>query len=219
MYVFHELYNEGAVPKVPIYLDSPLASRLTEVFGEHPEVYDDETHETFLEQGKNPFSFHQLHFVGSRQASMALMRENKPHVVISASGMCEAGRILHHLRYRIHNPKNTVLVVGFMAAHTMGRRMLDLAREYEAAGRKGEPPSLKFFNKEYPLRAQVAELSGFSAHADRQELLRVIEQSNLKIKRIALVHGEEDQTLAMADFLQERGFSVVVPRAGESLEA
>ena len=124
LYVLHELYNENEVPRFPVYVDSPLATKLTRVFAEHPEVYDEETHETFLQNGQNPFHFKQIHFVGSVEESMALNRDQTPHIVVSASGMCEAGRILHHLRHKIHDPKNTILIVGFMAQHTLGRRIL-----------------------------------------------------------------------------------------------
>jgi metallo-beta-lactamase family protein len=132
--------------------------------------------------------------------------------------MCEAGRILHHLRYKIHNARNTVLIVGFQAQHTLGSRILELGLKYEQSGRKGEPPVVKFFNKEYPLRAHVVRLGGFSAHADKNEMLRFLKNSNLKIKKIALVHGEEDQILSFAGFLKNEGFSVVVPKYGESVE-
>lgn len=218
LYVIHELYNEGSVPKIPVYVDSPLATNLTTVFGEHPEVYDHETHETFLQQGKNPFSFNSVNYTRSVEESIELTREEKPHIVISASGMCEAGRILHHLRYKIHNPKNTILVVGYMANHTLGRRILDLGEEYAASGRKGKPPVVKILNKEYPLAAHVEKIGGFSAHGDRNEMLRVLKESNLNVKKIALVHGEEEQTLAFRDFLEENGFPAMVPRNGETLE-
>jgi metallo-beta-lactamase family protein len=132
--------------------------------------------------------------------------------------MCEAGRILHHLRYKIHNARNTVLMVGYQAENTLGRRILDLGIEYEASGRKGAPPIVRFFNKEYPLKAHVVKLGGFSAHADKNEMLRFLKKSNLKIKKIALVHGEEDQILSFAGFLKKEGFSVVVPKRGESVE-
>lgn len=218
LYTLHELYDERSVPRVPIYVDSPLATNITRVFAEHPEVYDQETHDAFLKKGENPFSMDKIHFVGSVEESIALNHETKPHIVLSASGMCEAGRILHHLRYKIHNAQNTVLMVGFQAQHTLGRRILDLGLEYEASGRKGVPPVVKFFNKEYPLKAHVARLGGFSAHADKNEMLRFLKKSNLKIKKIALVHGEEDQILSFADFLKKEDFSVVVPKYGESIE-
>jgi len=215
--LLHELYLEKAVKRVPVYVDSPLASRLTKVFGEHPEIYDEETHKVFLEQGKNPFFFDQIRFVGSVEESMALMKMKKPHIVISASGMCEAGRVLHHLRYKVHNPNNTILIVGFMAQHTLGRRMQEMGLAYEKGGRKGEPPMIRFLNKEYPLAARVKELGGFSAHADRDELYRLVSESNLRIKKIALVHGEESQSLAFADFLKKKACPVVVPKPGETL--
>ncbi len=217
LYVIHELYEEGGVTRVPVYVDSPLATNITRVFGEHPEAYDQETHKTFLEQGKNPFSFKQVRFTESVEESMQLMREDAPHIVISASGMCEAGRILHHLRYKIHNPINTILIVGFMARHTLGRRIQEQGEACEASGRSGNPPLLRFLNKEYPLRARVVKMDGFSAHADKNEMYRFLTRSNLKVKRIALVHGEEDQAISFRDFLSEKGFSVTVPRTGETL--
>lgn len=217
LYAIHKLYNSNEVPRVPVYVDSPLATRITRVFGEHPEVYDRETHRDFLENGDNPFLFNQLHFTESVEDSMALMREDKPHIVISAAGMCEAGRILHHLRYKIHNPKNTILIVGYMAQHTLGRRILEEGLAYQAAGATGEPPMMRFMGKEYPLKARVERIDGFSAHADKNEMLRFLRQSNLKIKKIALVHGEEDQMTAFAETLKSEGYPVFVPRAGESL--
>ena len=217
IYRLHEIYDEGDAPRVPIYIDSPLATKLTRVFGEHPEVYDRKTHEVFLEQGKNPFRFPHLKFVSTVEESMALMRDETPHVVISASGMCEGGRILHHLRYKIHNPRHTILIVGFMAANTLGRRILELGTQ-EAGEGYGEPPLVKILGKEYPLKAKVVELSGFSAHADRNEMLRFLKESNLSIKKIAAVHGEEQQTLAFVEFLKGEGFAVIAPRAGETVE-
>ncbi|MDL2270095.1 MBL fold metallo-hydrolase [Desulfosarcina sp. OttesenSCG-928-A07] len=216
LYVLHELYDSNEVPRLPIYVDSPLATNITKVFGEHPEVYDQETHRKFLQQGKNPFSFRQVSFVESVEASMDLMRDERPHIVISASGMCEAGRILHHLRYKIHDPKSTILIVGYMAANTLGRRIMEKAAAYEAAGRTGEPPMVKILNKEYPLKARVIRLGGFSAHGDRHEMLRFLQSSGLSIKQIALVHGEEDQSLAFADFLKNAGFAAKVPQLGET---
>jgi metallo-beta-lactamase family protein len=216
LYVLHEIYNSGEVPKLPIYVDSPLAANITKVFGEHPEVYDQDTHETFLKRGQNPFFFGKVRFVGSVNESMELMRETQPHIIISASGMCEAGRVLHHLRYQIHNPRNTILIVGYMANNTLGRRILDQGSAYEENGRSGPAPVLKFLNKEYPLSAHVKHLDGFSAHADRNEMLRFLKQSNLQIKKIALVHGEEEQCLSFARHLQDQGYPVMVPKAGET---
>lgn len=217
LYVIHELYDEGAVPRMPVWVDSPLATNLTTVFGEHPEVYDQETHETFLSNGKNPFDFKQIHFTGSVEDSMTLMKETRPHIVISASGMCEAGRILHHLRYKMHNPNNTILIVGFMAQHTLGRRILEQGEAFEKDGRQGHPPILKILNKEYPLKAQVVKIGGFSAHADKNEMLRFLKASNLTVKKIAVVHGEEEQSLAFAGLLKDQGYDAIVPKAGQTV--
>ncbi|MDP7422688.1 MAG: MBL fold metallo-hydrolase RNA specificity domain-containing protein, partial [bacterium] len=218
LYTLHELYNEGALPKVPIFIDSPLAIKLTRVFGEHPEVYDQATHKTFLEKGQNPFSFDQVNFVSAVEESMALMRRETSHIAIAASGMCEAGRILHHLRYRCHNPLNTILIVGYMAQYTLGRRMLDEGLEFEKSGRKGLPPTLKILGKEYPLKARVARIDGFSAHGDRNEMLHFLKDSNLDIKRIAVVHGEEEQCFAFAKQLEQEGYQSEVPKMGETIE-
>ncbi len=217
LYVLHELYDQGAVPRMPIYVDSPLATNITRVFGEHPEVYDQAAHETFLQRGKNPFSFEKVEFVSSVEASMALNRDENPHVVISASGMCEAGRILHHLRFKIHNERHTVLIVGFMAAHTLGRRLLDQGLAYAEGGRKGDPPIMRILNKEYPLKAQVVKLGGFSAHADKDEMRHFLKTSNLNVKQIAIVHGEEDQSLSFAETLKQDGYAVTVPQVGETM--
>ncbi|THB80269.1 MAG: MBL fold metallo-hydrolase [Desulfobacteraceae bacterium] len=218
VYVLHELYNEGAVPRVPVYVDSPLGNKLTRVYAEHPEVYDRETHETFLEKGENPFSFKEITYTETVQDSMNIMKDTRPHIVVSSSGMCEAGRILHHLRWKIHSPKNTILVVGYMAQHTLGRRIVDQAAEYESSGRQGEPPVVKILGKEYPLLARVEKLSGFSAHADRDELVRFLKTSNLQIRKIAVVHGEEEQSVDFARYLNENGFKAMVPHSGQAVK-
>ncbi|UCD32340.1 MAG: MBL fold metallo-hydrolase [Desulfobacterales bacterium] len=218
LYILHELYEAGDIQRVPVFVDSPLATKITRVFGEHPEVYDHETHETFLEKNKNPFSFDQIRFVGSVDESMALNRDERSHIVIAASGMCEAGRVLHHLRHKIHNPKHTILIVGYMAQNTLGRRILEQGLAYETSGRKGLPPVVKFLNKEYPLKAHVVKLGGFSAHGDRNEMIQFLNASNLRVKKIALVHGEEDQSLSFARYLENEGFAVVVPQVGETME-
>jgi metallo-beta-lactamase family protein len=217
IYYLHQLYDEDAVPRLPIYVDSPLATRLTRVYGEHPEAYDPETHEAFLTKGKNPFAFRQIHFVSSVEESMALNRDQSPHIVLSASGMCEAGRVLHHLRFKVHDSRNTILIVGYMAANTLGRRILEEGLAYEKSGRKDKPPNLKIFGKEYPLKAHVVKMGGFSAHADKNEMMRFIKKSNLRIKKVAVVHGERDQSLAFARHLGNEGFVATVPRAGETI--
>jgi metallo-beta-lactamase family protein len=217
IYVFHKLYESGQVPQLPIYVDSPLASNLTRVFGEHPETYDRETHASFLEKGLNPFYFDKIRFVQTVEESMNLTRDETPHVVISASGMCEAGRILHHLRYKIHNPKNTILIVGYMAQHTLGRRIEELGEQ--AAEENGSAvPEVKIFGKSYPLAARVEKIEGFSAHADKHELMRFVTQSNLDIDKIAIVHGEESQSNAFAADLREHGYDAFIPAPGDIVQ-
>lgn len=217
IYFLHELYMAGEVPPMPVWVDSPLATDITNVFGEHPETYDSETHESFLRKGLNPFDFAQLKFVQNVEESMALNRDKKSHIVLAGSGMCEGGRVLHHLRHKIHDERNTVLIVGYMGQNTFGRHLQEVGEHYAADGRRGPAPMVRFYNKEYPLKARVVTLGGFSAHGDRNELMRVLKESNLAIKKIALVHGEEEQTLAFADYLQSEGFDVVVPFHGQSV--
>ena len=213
IYELHQLYESGTVPKVPIYVDSPLASNITKVFGEHPETYDKETHKIFLEKGINPFYFKDIKFIDSVEESMRVTQDESPHIVISASGMCEAGRILHHLRYKIHNPKHTILTVGYMAQHTLGRRIEELGLQERPVADKD--PEVKILGKSYPLRAHVEKIGGFSAHADRHELMRVVLESNLKVKDIAVVHGEADQSAAFAQRLKEKGYNAFVPKPGD----
>ena len=218
LYFLHELYLAKEVPPMPVWVDSPLATQITHVFGEHPETYDEETHQVFLKRGLNPFDFSQLKFVQSVEESMALNRDQRSHIVLAGSGMCEGGRVLHHLRHKIHDERNTVLIVGYMGQNTFGRHLQEAGEKYAANDRLGPPPLMRFYNKDYPLKARVVTLGGFSAHGDRNELMRVLRDSNLEVKKIALVHGEEEQTLAFAEYLRAEGYNVVVPLHGQSVE-
>jgi metallo-beta-lactamase family protein len=218
LYFLHELYLAKELPPMPVWVDSPLATQITHVFGEHPETYDKQTHEAFLRRGLNPFDFPQLKFVQSVEESMALNRDQRSHVVLAGSGMCEGGRVLHHLRHKIHDERNTILIVGYMGQNTFGRHLQEVSEQYNSQGRKGPAPLVRFYNKDYPLKAQVVTLGGFSAHGDRQELMRVVQNSNLSIKKIALVHGEEDQSLAFAEYLRGQQYEVVVPLHGQSID-
>lgn len=217
IYFLHQLYLEKEVPPMPIWVDSPLATNITKVFGEHPETYDRETQDSFLSKGLNPFDFSQLNFVGSVEESIALNKDTRSHVVLAGSGMCEGGRILHHLRHKIHDERNTVLIVGYMGKNTFGRLLQDKGEAYEAQGRQGEVPVVRFYNKEYPLKARVLTLGGFSAHGDKEELTRVVQESNLNIDKMAIVHGEEEQAAGFASHLREIGHDVVIPACGQSV--
>ncbi len=215
IYFLHKLYNEKRIPEIPIYVNSPLTFNLTRVFAEHPECYDRETHRDFLENSKNPFTFKQLKYIQTVKESMKLTQNNNPHIVISASGMCESGRILHHLRYKIHNSKNTILIVGFMAENTLGRRILELGSQNNENNQ--EPPLLKILGKEYPLNAEVAVINEFSAHADRDELIYFLKKSNLKVKKIAVVHGEKKPSQSFSECLNTLGYDSFVPDMGFSM--
>lgn len=217
IYFIHELCAGRDVPSVPVYVDSPLANNITKVFGEHPELYDRAAHESFLEKGKNPFHFENIHFVQTAEDSMKLTMDNSPHIVLASSGMMEAGRILHHLRYKIHNHRTTILISGYMAANTLGRRIADLGAEYAANNRKGPAPVVKILGKEYPLNARVETLDGLSAHADKNEIRHWLKASGLKPKQIALVHGEEEQMEMLAEALHADGYAVEIPFWGQTL--
>ena len=144
---------------------------------------------------------------------MRVTQDDTPHIVISASGMCEAGRILHHLRYKIHNPKHTILMVGYMANHTLGRRIEELGLKENRTADKA--PEVKILGKSYPLRAHVEKIGGFSAHADRHELMKVVAGSNLRVKNIAVIHGEAEQSEAFARRLNEKGYNAFIPKPGD----
>lgn len=217
IYFIHELYEENAVPKVPVYVDSPLSNNITKVFGEHPELYDMETHKTFLEKGKNPFNFDGINFVQTPEESMKLTQDNTPHIVLASSGMMEAGRILHHLRYKIHKHNTTILVSGYMAANTLGRRIAELSAVYEESQRKGPAPIVKILGKEYPLNARVEKIDGLSAHADKEEIKEFLRKSGLNIGQVALVHGEEEQMKPFADELRGEGYNVIIPFKGQTV--
>jgi len=135
----------------------------------------------------------------------------------SASGMCEAGRILHHLRHKVHDSKNTILLVGYMAEHTLGRRIQELGCEAGSSSTNGRSPDIKILGKVYPLRAKVEKIGGFSAHADKHELERIITKSNLRIKKIGIVHGEESQSAAFAERLRNKGFEIFIPKPGDKI--
>lgn len=205
VYFLHELCNEGNLPEIPIYVDSPLSVNLTEVFRLHPECFDEETREEFLSNHEDPFGFYRLRYIRHVEESKKLNTISEPCIIISASGMCEAGRILHHLRNNIQDPKNTVLVVGFMAENTLGRRIVERS------------PDIKIFGEEIPLNAEVSIMNGLSAHADRNELLEYFDGIKKdRLSQVFVVHGEADQAQSLAEALGEKGnFKVDIPKRGQ----
>lgn len=208
VYVLHKLYNERQIPEIPIFVDSPLANEISKVFHKNPKYYDKETYDDFLNNLESPFGFRNLHYIQSKEESKALNNYDKPCMIIAASGMAEAGRIVHHLKFGISDPRNLILVVGFMAKGTLGRRIV----EHE--------PKVKIFNKYYRLKADVVVVNAFSAHADKLDLLDYI--GNIKnLKHIFVVHGEETETSVMRDnlynILKFKG-KVDVPSYGDEIE-
>lgn len=201
--VLHQLRSEGRLPKIPVYIDSPLAIDVTSVFRLHPECFDAETR-GFLDANPNVFSFDGLHVTRTREESMAINDVEGPALIIAASGMCEGGRVLHHLRNLVEDSRNTVLVVGFMAQHTLGRRLVE------------RRPRVKIWGVERELHAQVVQLDAFSAHADADDLLAYA--TTCAPGRVFLVHGEPEGQEPLRQELVARGLDVTAPERGTVVE-
>jgi metallo-beta-lactamase family protein len=207
VYALKRLRAAQKVPAVPVYVDSPLTVKLTDVFKMHPECYDKETYARLV-GGDPPFEFDGLHYVSDKEESKAIAAQPGPHIIIAASGMCEAGRILHHLREGVEDHRNTVLIVGFQAQHTLGRRIVERQRE------------VKIFGVMRRLLAEVVVLSGFSAHADQKDLLEFAEdvRQRGKLRQVVLVHGEPPAQDALMAKLGEQGFPTVsAPSPGQKI--
>ncbi len=203
IYMLHLLTDQKKIPELPIFVDSPLSGNLTEVFRNHPECMDKETHDEFLKNRENPFGFGKLKYTASAEESKKLNDIKVPCIIISASGMCEYGRILHHLKNNIEDPRTAVLIVGYQAENTLGRKLQDGMKQ------------VSIFGEDYNVKAEIVTMDGFSAHADRDELLEYIKQIPGD-KSIFLVHGEESQGLTFAEVLKQNGFkNVIVPASGE----
>jgi metallo-beta-lactamase family protein len=203
----HDLCERGDVPNLPIFVDSPMARQATEVFRRHPECFDREAREAFEKKDGEPLGFARLRYVTTQDESRALNDRPGPFIVISASGMCEGGRILHHLRHGLGDGRNAILLVGYQADGTLGRRLQDGA---EVVNVFGEPVRRA---------AEVVTLDGFSAHADRQELLDWAARLAPPPGRIFLVHGEASSAESLAAALKEKlGARVFVPEPGQEFE-
>ncbi|HMW33917.1 MAG TPA: MBL fold metallo-hydrolase, partial [bacterium] len=192
VYHLNLLYENKIVPEIPVFVDSPLAVNVTEVFRKYPDYYDKDAR-NLLQSGDNPFSFEGLRYIREVKDSMKLNDINDPCIIISASGMCEAGRILHHLKNNIENSNNTVLIVGYMAEHTLGRKLVDKAE------------TVKIFGDTFSVKARVHKINSFSGHADRTDLLNFTELVG-KQASVFLVHGEEAQSVPFAESLKSNGF-------------
>ena len=201
VYALHQLAARGDLPHMPVYVDSPLAIDVTNIFRLHPESYDEETRRFLIEaNARDPFGFERLIYTRTTQESKQLNFLTTPAIIISASGMAEAGRVLHHLKNNIEDPKNTILIVGFQAENTLGRRIADGEKQ------------VRIFGEVFENRARVEVLEGFSGHADRSDLLDWVGAMEQKPEHTFLVHGEEPALNALAGGLRDQfGLHVTVP--------
>ncbi len=204
IYLLNELFKEKAIPIIPIYVDSPLATEITDSFVNHSDYMNNRTSEA-INHGDNPFEFLSLRFVKDQQESKRLNVDKRPMVIIAGSGMCESGRILHHLKNNIEDSRNTVLVVGYMAKDTLGRKIVERQR------------FVRIFGVECELNAEVVVINALSGHADKNDLVNFV-SACLPLKRIFLVHGEEDQSQILADTLSRSGLDVYIPAKDEEIE-
>jgi metallo-beta-lactamase family protein len=209
VYEIHELIESTQIPDtLPVYVDSPLAVDATAIYRLHPEAYDKETAAFMLKSGeKDPFGFSMMRYTRSTEESKQLNSLTTPAIIISASGMAEAGRILHHLKNNIENPANTVLFVGWQAPDTLGRKILD-KRE-----------TVKILGESFAVKAEIQKMNSLSAHADRDELLGWAGKLNKAPARTFVVHGEEPVSIAFGETLKTAGFAgVAVPELGKTYE-
>jgi len=208
VYALHRLSVARKIPELPIFVDSPLSTNVTEIFRLHPECYDQETRDFLSGSGeRDPFGFHRLRYIREVEDSKSLNFLRDPAVIISASGMCENGRILHHLKNNIEDARNTVLIVGWQAPHTLGRRLVE------------RQPVVRIFGQEYNRRAPVEVINGFSAHADRNELLDFVAHLNGSLKQVFVVHGELQASMSLAEGIRAQGVPQVwVPEQGQEIE-
>jgi metallo-beta-lactamase family protein len=204
LYDLHGLVRESKIPAIPIYIDSPLATDVTSIFQSHPDCFD--STETLVQAVEQLFHFNLVQFTRQVSESKALNSMRGPMVIIAASGMVESGRILHHVAHGAADPRNTILIVGFQAEHTLGRRIV--ARR----------PIIKVFGEEIPLRATVEVVNGYSAHAGRSELLdwlRRVKATSPRLKSVFLVHGEPRSQEPFAELVRGEGLQAIMPALGE----
>ena len=205
VYALHSLHRAGRIPDVPIYVDSPLAVDTTTVFRMHPEAFDER--EQLIADDVALFDFSLVRYVRDVAASKALNELRGPAIIIAASGMAESGRILHHLANGIGDHRNLILFVGYQADHTLGRRI------------QGGEEVVRILGQEYPRRAEVETIGGYSAHADRTELRAWVRRLGGPIRRAFVVHGEAQALGAMATILREEGIrEVILPKHGEAFD-
>ncbi|MDD5005341.1 MAG: MBL fold metallo-hydrolase [Candidatus Omnitrophica bacterium] len=202
IYFLNELIKEKQIPPIPIYVDSPLATNITDVFRTHYGYLDNETRMAMKSKKEGPFDFVNLNYIADRNDSKSLNNDKRPMIIIAGSGMCEAGRILHHLKNNITESKNTVLVVGYMAENTLGKKIVERQRY------------VRIYGVEYELNAEVVVINAFSGHADKNELCEYV-KSCLPIKKVFIVHGEKEQSENIAGLLSQSGINTHIPEKYE----
>lgn len=207
VFFLNRLISDGEIRPVPVYVDSPLAVEASKIFRSYPEYFDAETN-SFIRENHHPaLDFKGLTYISSVEESKALNNKHEPMVIISASGMAETGRILHHLKNNVENPRNTVLIVGWQAPDTLGRRLVEGSKE------------VRIFGQLFEVRAEVHTISGLSAHAGQDYLLKYAAAVNGRVKKIFLVHGEEDAATAFMAKLKENGIGpYAYPYLNETVE-
>ncbi|PKL36652.1 MBL fold metallo-hydrolase [Candidatus Peregrinibacteria bacterium HGW-Peregrinibacteria-1] len=210
VYHLNLLRKKNLIPPIPIYVDSPLATDVTQVFKRHLDCFNEETREEFSQHGDNPFGFNDLKYTRTVEESKSLNEKQGPMIIISASGMCEHGRILHHLKNNIEDRKNVVLIVGYQAANTLGRKLVEGYKE------------VNIFGDPHKVKASIYVMDAFSGHADRSDLLDFIargDQETNKNRKIFLVHGEQTQLDAFKEALATNGLEdVYIPSYGEEVD-
>jgi metallo-beta-lactamase family protein len=208
VFALKKLRRSGAIPRVPVFVDSPLTVKITDIFKLHPECYDAETR-ALMKGNDSPFDFDDLQYIEDREASKRISSSTDPAIIISASGMCEAGRVLHHLRQSVSDEKNTVMIVGYQAVHTLGRRLVE---------KRGK---VRIFGVERDRHCEVVVLNGFSAHADQKDLVQYASDCRKKgpVDQVVLVHGDIAPQRVLSGKLGEKGFGkIAIPAAGDHLE-
>lgn len=203
IYFLKVLMRDNKIPRIPVYVDSPMASNATGVFNIHPECFNDTIKNEFIANGKNPFSVRTLKFVSDYNESVAIAKSKKPSIVISCNGMIESGRIINHVKYGIENPNNTILIVGYMGENTTGRKILN------------KEETIILDKKEYHPKAFIERINAFSAHGDYKEISDWLKKINTsKLKKIFLVHGEDDAQIFFKQFLEQNGYKVEIVENG-----
>ncbi len=206
IYQIGELIRHGKIPHLPVYLDSPMAGRVTQVFRRHRELFDEETWAR-INANDTPFRFPDLHITTTPEQSKQINNQKRPCVIMATSGMCTAGRIKHHLVHNIKRPESLILFVGYQASGTLGRLIVNGKREVRIHGLK------------WPVRARVAQVNGFSGHADKPMLLSWLENFTRPPKQLFLTHGDEQSALSLAEEIQQRfGWPIHVPQYQELVE-